>query len=275
MANKWQGYLMMIRPPITMLILVGTLIGGSLDGFQAVNVDLLLAVVIVFLMITGAQVLNDYIDMDVDRIAHPERAIPSGLISPEEHLYITVLAFCGALLISATLNLVIFLVVLVSVVLVILYEKLLKQIALAGNALVAFFGGLAFIFGGAVSGKPYAASLLAVMAFLVMLGREILLDVRDMKGDVLSRATLPMKIGTQKAIYAGCVPVILATLISPLPYLVGIFSWRYLVLMLPADVLFLWAVYLALKNRKKIGIITNMLRTGSAVALGAFIIGLL
>lgn len=275
MANKLRGYVMMIRPPITTLTLMGTLIGGSLNGFQFFAVNLLLAILIVFLMITGAQALNDYIDRDVDCIAHPKRAIPSGMLSPQTHLYVTWVTFSGALFISATIDLVIFLVVVLSIGLVLVYEMLLKQIALAGNALVAFFGGLAFIFGGAVIGKPYAASLLAVMAFLVMLGREILMDVRDMKGDALTRTTLPMKIGAQKAIYAGCLPVIIAIILTPFPYLFGIFSRWYLVLVLPAGILFMLAVFLALKNIKNISTTTDMLRTASAFALGAFIIGLL
>jgi len=275
MTNMLRGYVLMIRPPITMLILVGTFIGGSLDGFQAVTMELLLAILVVFFMMTGAQALNDYIDKDVDRIAHPKRAIPSGILSPQTHLYVTGITFCGAVLISAMIGVVIFLVVVLSVGLVIVYEKLLKQVALAGNAIVAFFGGLAFIFGGAISGKPYAAALLAVMAFLVMLGREILMDVRDMKGDALTRVTLPIKIGPQKAVYAGCLPVFIATLLAPIPYLMGTFSWLYLVLMLPAGMWFILAVLLVLKNLKNVGTTTDMLRTSSAFALCAFIIGLL
>ena len=112
------------------------------------------------------------------------------------------------------------------------------------------------------------------MAFLVMLGREILMDVRDVQGDALARMTLPMKIGVQKAIYVGCLPVLITVILTPVPYFVGIFRWWYLVVVVPADVLFILAMLWVLKDRKNVGITTDTLRTGSAVALGAFIIGL-
>lgn len=273
MFEKLKYYIFMIRPKISIMALTGAFIGGSINGLEFITTDLILAVIIVFLMLGGANAFNDYFDREVDKIIHPKRAIPTGKLTEKECLYFAYSTFIISLILSSMINIYCFIMVVFTIGLLVLYEKLLKEMALVGNILAGFLGGLAFIFGGLAVERPYNATILALIAFLIMLAREILMDVRDIKGDIIQRKTLPMKIGVKNAIYFGSICVIIAVLITPLPFLWNILNWKYILLITPANCLFLYAIYLSLKNVKNTGRTTTILRTGGALGLLGFILG--
>ena len=275
MFEKLKYYIFMIRPKISIMALTGAFIGGTINGLEFINANLFLSVIIVFLMLGGANAFNDYFDREVDRIIHPKRAIPLGKLSEKECLYFAYLTFIISLILSIIINFYCFLIVVFTIILLILYEKLFKEMALIGNILAGFLGGMAFIFGGVAIGKPYNAIVLALIAFLIMLAREILMDVRDIKGDSIQRQTLPMKIGVKNAIYFGCICILAAIIITPFPVLWNILNWKYLLLIIPADILFLYAIYITLKNVKNTGKTTTIIRTGGALGLLGFILGIL
>ena len=159
--------------------------------------------------------------------------------------------------------------------LLVLYEKIFKELPLVGNMLAGFLGGMAFIFGGVAVGRPYNATILALIAFLIMLAREILMDLRDIKGDSIQRSTLPMKIGIKNAIYFGCICIIAGILMTPFPLLWNIVNWKYMIFMILADIMFIYAIYLVLKNIKNTDRTTSIIRTGGALALLGFILGVI
>ena len=275
MFEKFKYYIFMIRPKISIMALTGAFIGGSINGLEFITTSLLLAVIVVFLMLGGANAFNDYFDREVDKIIHPKRAIPLGKLSEKECLYFAYTTFIISLILSFIINFYCFFIVVFTIILLVLYEKLFKEMALVGNILAGFLGGMAFIFGGVAVGRPYNATILALMAFLIMLAREILMDVRDIKGDSIQRKTLPMKIGVKNAIYFGCICIIGAILLTPFPILWNILNWKYMILMIPANILFIYAIYLALKNVKNTGRTTTIIRTGGALGLLGFILGVL
>jgi geranylgeranylglycerol-phosphate geranylgeranyltransferase len=271
--EKIKHYIFMIRPQISVMALTGGFIGGAINGLEYITVDLFIAVIVVFLMLGGANAFNDYFDREIDKIIHPKRAIPSGNLTEGECLKFAYLTFGLSLVLSLIINIYCFLIVVFTIFLLVLYEKIFKEMALLGNILAGFLGGMAFVFGGMAVGKPYTATILALMAFLIMLAREILMDVRDIKGDSIQRITLPMKIGVKNAIYFGCICIIGTVLITPLPLLYNILNWKYLLLLIPADILFLYSIYLVLKNVNNTGKTTNIIRTAGALGLIGFVLG--
>ena len=61
------------------------IVGVTVASFMAAGTDmvdqwlnLLISAVVVFMFICGGNSLNDYIDFEIDKTAHPERPIPSG-----------------------------------------------------------------------------------------------------------------------------------------------------------------------------------------------------
>jgi geranylgeranylglycerol-phosphate geranylgeranyltransferase len=275
MVNKAKAFLELIRPLTAVLGLTGACVGGILGGVQFFSIDLLLAMVIVFLMIAGANAFNDYFDRDIDKIAHPYRPIPSGKLSPREGLLFAYSCFFISLLLSFVINFINFGIVIVSIGLLILYEKYFKEVGFMGNVVIAFLSGMALVFGGAAVGQAHQALILALMAFLIMLGREILKDVQDVEADILKRVTLPMKLGRQNAFYIGSALIVISIVLIPIPVWLNILSLWYLIVIMPASLVFFYALFLAFQDLKNIGVTVDILRIGSGFALIGFIVGII
>jgi len=272
-VNKVKAYLTLIRPEMCVMGLIITFIGGVTGGFQYASFDLLLAMIAVFLMTAGSMAFNDYFDREIDKIAHPKRAIPSARLLPEEGLQFALLSFFIALVLSLAINMWCFGIIAFGMGFLVLYEKFFKNQALVGNIVVAFLSGVAFIFGGVSVGRPYDAVILSVIAFLVMLDREILMDVRDIEGDTLRRTTLPMKIGKKNTIYLGYMIMVTTIVLTPFPAFWNILSWWYLIIIIPVDLLFMYAILLSFKDIQNISRTTDIMRTGMAFGLIGFIVG--
>ena len=102
-------------------------------------------------------------------------------------------------------------------------------------------------------------------------------DIEDIKGDT-TRNTLPKQIGIKNAGIIGSIALIIAILLSPLPYFPDIvpllqfdqFSVYYLYIVMAADVIFIVAIFSTFKNPK---LASGTLKLGMICALIAFIIG--
>ncbi len=243
-------YLKLIRPLNCIMsslavILVGIIVKGT--GLGEYLADTLLGVLVVFFTTAGGNVLNDYFDREVDLINHPERPIPSGLVSPRAALiYGSSLLFLS-LVISVFINLITFLIAGVAVALLLLYERTLKKRGFLGNVTISTLVGLLFIFGGAIYGAIPLTSIFAIMAFSSNLGREIVKDIEDMGGDI-DRITLPMKIGRKYAGISASLFFLIAVALSPLPYLLGFFDVFYLAAVLISDIIFIYASIVHFKD---------------------------
>ncbi|TGC09711.1 geranylgeranylglycerol-phosphate geranylgeranyltransferase [Methanolobus halotolerans] len=199
-------------------------------------------------MITGAgNAINDYFDVEIDRINKPDRPIPSGSISPSGALYFSLALFISgtwsALLINPACGAIAFF----NSLLLIYYARTLKRTAFLGNLAVGYLTGSAFLFGGAVffeRGGIESVFVLFLLATLATLAREIVKDIEDIEGDFKDGArTLPIVIGPKKAAAFAALISLVAVLASPLPYLQSLMSVRYLALVAVADLLFVIAVY--------------------------------
>lgn len=231
--------------------------------------------VVAFFMVAGSNALNDYVDRAIDQRAHPHRPIPSSRLLPSAALHFAYVSFFFALFLSISINILSFGIIAFSIGLLVIYERYLKDIGLGGNLLVAFMSGMAIIFGGAAVGHVNNTLLLTCMTFFIMLGREILKDVEDIKGDALKRVTLPMKIGRKNALYVGCSFVATAIALTPFPYWWNILSFWYIVIIIPAGILFAYSILTVLRDVENIGLTIEILRSGSAFALIGFILGVI
>lgn len=232
--------------------------------------DVLVGSVVVFCFIAAANALNDYLDREVDKVAHPERPVPSGRISPTVALWVSIAAFVisvGSSLLLSNLESVA--IVLVAVVVIILYELRTKAMGLVGNLSIAFLTASLFLLGGAMVGHIERTLDLAAMAFLATLGREVIKDVQDMEAD-FDRTTLPKRIGKKNAGILASAAFLLAVGLSFLPYLEGVFGWEYLAAVAVADAIFIYSSIVHFQNPKK-G--QTWAKYGMLVALIAFLIG--
>jgi geranylgeranylglycerol-phosphate geranylgeranyltransferase len=203
------------------------------------------AVVATICATAAGNAINDYFDRDIDRVNRPDRPIPRGAVSPRGAL-----AWSGSLfLVAAGLAIVVLptlaiVIAVVNVLALITYTEYFKGLPGVGNALVAYLGGSTFLFGGAAVGSVRATVVLAALAALSTLAREIIKDVEDIAGDrAEGLTTLPISIGERPALYTAVVALAVAVLASPLPYLMGIFGLSYLLLVAPADLVMMTAAY--------------------------------
>lgn len=147
------------------------------------------------LLSTGfGNVVNDIFDIETDRISHPQRPLPQGVISSfAAGVYALVLAAL-ALFIAFSVAPVFGVATLLPLVLLLLYAVRLKGTPLAGNVIVSLLVAYALLFGALTA--PYLNRLFvpALLAMLLNFTREIIKDIEDETGDreagIMTSATL-------------------------------------------------------------------------------------
>jgi len=264
----------MIRPLNSLMssfsipIVMVTLFGFNILGLTMI-IHTIIGMGIVFLFTSAGNVLNDFMDREVDKFNHPHRPIPSGEVEPKDALRYSVSMFLFAIFISLFLPTTLpQIIVLAAVVLMVSYEWKFKKSGLAGNIIVSFLTGLVFIFGGSIYDKLYLPVILGLLAFLASVGREITKDIQDMKGD-LDRKTLPMRVGKKRSQYVVTAFVFSAVLLSPLPYIENLLSLSYLVIVTIADVVFIYSLIILQKAERS----QKFNKIGMIIALIAFLVG--
>lgn len=270
-------YVSLSRPLTSLMIglavLASAAIGaGSGIGERLLSVLLGFFIAVIFGM--GGNAINDYFDVESDRINHPERPIPSGRLERKHALYFSFILFSISFVLSLILSLIaghaVFIVVAAALSLQVAYELRFKREKLIGNFIIGFQTALAFIFGGMLVGNTVLTGLIALAAFLSISGREIVKDIEDIEGD-RDRVTLPKRLGKVNAGIVASFLILLAVLISPLAYYpLHIFGWEYLIVVAVSDAIFLGSIPLIFRNAKQA---RRMLKFAMLAAMLAFIAG--
>jgi geranylgeranylglycerol-phosphate geranylgeranyltransferase len=259
---------------IGLAVFAAALIGAGSE-VKEYALPIFLGFTVAFLFGIAGNAINDYLDRETDRINHPERPIPSGKLKPGQALFFSLVFFAISLLLALFLSfiaksLLVVVIVVIALASQIAYELRFKHEKIIGNIIIGTQTALAFIFGGVVVGKTLIPGIIAIAVFLSIVGREIIKDIEDIKGDK-DRITLPMKLGVRKAGIVAALLIILAVLISPLPYYpLHQFGWEYLVVVLIADILFIGSLPLIFKDAK---LARRMLKFAMLIAIIAFIVG--
>jgi geranylgeranylglycerol-phosphate geranylgeranyltransferase len=259
---------------IGLAVFAAALIGAGSDVKKDI-LPIFLGFSVAFLFGIAGNAINDYLDRETDKINHPERPIPSGELKPGQALLFSMVFFAISLLLALFLSfivksLMVVVIVVIALVSQITYELRFKHEKIIGNIIIGTQTALAFIFGGVVVGKTLIPGIIAIAVFLSIVGREIIKDIEDVKGD-RDRITLPMRLGVRNAGIVASLLIILAVLISPLPYYpLHKFGWEYLVVVFIADSLFIGSLPLIFKDAK---LARRMLKFAMLIAIAAFITG--
>lgn len=251
-------------------ILASSFIAAGTDAIDS-WARILLACIIIVTFMGGGNALNDYVDRDIDVTSHPERPIPSGRMQPKTALYAGIGALGLAVLMSILFwDILCIAIVIAACILMLLYEMAFKQRGFIGNVTIAVLTGGIFLLGGAIVGNIEGTFILAGMAILVNIGREITKDIEDMDGDE-GRRTLPMILGKKRAGIVAAVFYLAGVALSVWPLIAGTFSIWYASIILP-DGMFIYASYILFTNphgSQKIAKIAML------VAFVAFILGVI
>lgn len=186
----------------------------------------------VFSVSASILVLNDYFDVETDRINAPQRPIPSGAVSEAEALVIAILLLSAGMILSALINIWLLLIAAALAVIGFLYNRFFKKSGLTGNLMVSFSVGMTFIYGGASVGIPFHKAVLffAVITALVDLGEEIAADALDAEGDkLIGSASIAIRKGERTALNLSAMIFFTVTALSFLPFVLEWFAPIYLI----------------------------------------------
>lgn len=268
------GYLKLFRLGNCAMAAVGALLAAvvcvGIDGLSDFVGELAFSLAVVVAFTAAGNAYNDYFDREVDKVAHPERPIPSGTVTPYGASLASVVLFAISVAFSFFVNLWSVIIVVTSVFVMVGYERFLKAEGLAGNLAISWLTGALFLFGGAAVDSLELAWILAALAFLATLGREIVKDIQDIEGDRGTRKTLPMRIGVRNAGILGSVAFISAVSFSPLPYLLDLLSVWYVPVVLASDAIFIYCALIHFENPER-G--QKVAKLAMLIALIAFLVG--
>ncbi len=236
-----------------------------------------LAAVSAGLICAGANVINDYYDVDIDRINRPGRPLVTGIINKKQALaYWALLSLIGVFL-NAFIHIVCLSIAAGTVGILWIYSRWLKQTTLWGNLTVSAVTGLTFLYAGAAVGIWQPVVLPALFAFLIHLAREILKDIEDVPGDRAQNArTFPIVYGERASkllVTASLMILILATILAWIMDFYGqLFIYILAGSVYPALGYVMWAVWntQATKPWRRSG---NVLKLCMALGLAAIYFG--
>lgn len=174
----------------------------------------------------AAFAINDYWDVEKDRLNHPERPLPSGRISRATAKRIASILFSTALFLALPLGTYSFLMVMVSTLLLWYYSPLLRYSGILGNVLVALLVSDLLLFSALVASQLSAVFYPMFFLFCFTLAKEIVWDVHDIVGDCNSGVvTLASLYGDRTAFRV--VWSLLSLLFLSVPMAVGWLPMRY------------------------------------------------
>lgn len=139
-----------------------------------------------------ANAFNDRYDLEIDRVAHPERPLPSGALDEAQVQYLYLGAAVAAAGFSLLAHPALCLATLAVLVVMTGYTVALKRLGLIGNITVAILASLPFVYGAATVGDWRSGASLALVAAPLHFAREIAKDIDDAGGDAPHRRTIPV-----------------------------------------------------------------------------------
>jgi len=291
------SYIEILRPLNCLMSIVAVVIGGFLI-LNGINLAVVLVLISVFLITGAGNVVNDYVDVEADKINRPKRPIPSGRMSKRSALVYCIILFVVGILLTLFVNWLTFVIAMVNSLVLVIYSTHLQHKMFVGNAAVAYLTASTFLFGGAAALGDASFKMLSLPLLLMVLSglstfsREIAKDIEDVEGDKIAFLKR-IKSGTKSlerfdtkdsslkhskgANYLAIAALILTLIVSPLPYLLNILGLAYLIVLIPTDLGFAFAIYLLVSRggKKKYRKSQKAIKFSMFLGLIAFVAGVL
>ncbi len=287
---------MKFKDAIEILRPINDLMGGlaviiGILNTRSIPIDLLTLIfniifgVLTYFFIAGsAMVINDYYDVEIDKVNRPERPIPRGSITLKqaEILWITTILI-GIIL--SIIHSLLFNIGYLNIIIVVfmafigwLYAAWGKKSGFIGNIIVAISFSIGLIYGAVLNNSsipPYIYYFF-LTSFFLLLSREVIKGCEDVEGDKKEGVkTLAIRIGIKKSTRVSMIFAILAILFYILPYFTVINPILFLISMVFGLVVVLFAVILMLKDNlvnKDFKKISLLLKIGAFLGLLIFLL---
>lgn len=246
--TKLKGLLILLRFELPLSAGICVVLGQVLAaGSFAPPLLTITAFFSVFCISGAILAMNDYFDIETDKINAPHRPIPAGMVSPAEALWFSVIVWGSGLLLALSINIYTFAAAVILSVVGFLYNRRYKKSGLPGNLMVCFSVGMTFIYGGFSVNIPLHPMvwLFAVIAALVDLGEEIAADAMDAKGDeLINSRSIAIRYGRAAAIKTSTAIFSLVILLTFIPFFL---EWFPVIYIIPITLMDIFIGYSAFK----------------------------
>jgi len=270
------GYLRLVRPVNCAIAFASVAVGAGMAGEISEGHRILSAGLSAACIAGGGNALNDACDEAEDRINRPDRPIPSGAVSRRGASLAAAVLFGVGLALSIRLGPMAVWVALAAAGGLVAYDIALKRVPVLGNATVGVISALALIYGGVAAHHPGAALIPAGFAFLFHLGREVLKDIEDMRGDAsVGTRSVALTWGVRPALMLTTVVYLLLMALTPIPFWQGTHDSRYMLLALCVDSILIYSTLSMWRDpsRRNLLRLDGLLKGNMALGLLALWVG--
>jgi geranylgeranylglycerol-phosphate geranylgeranyltransferase len=277
--SKTIDLMLLTRPVNSIMVGFAVIVGISVSApNQLLSVPTLLGFLTGFLISSYSMVVNDWYDLEVDRINSPDRPLASGRIHPKTAAVFAGIMLTIGLISSILIGLDTFIIASVFAAIAWIYNYRGKKQMLLGNMMVAASVAIPYIYGGATVGMIDDRLLwfLALTSFLAATGREIIKTIADVNGDAARQVKSIARVyGSRIAAYAGAFFFLGAVGSTVIPILVGEVGIVFTVLILIPDILFIYAAVRIIMDYSKLKAlqIKKLALIGMIIGMLIFIIG--
>ncbi len=265
------------RPANCLISAMSVALAAWIAGPEGMWLPVSFAVLSATLLTGAANVINDWFDIEIDRINRPDRVLPSNRMTPRAALILSIILFVCGVFFSIFINNLAVIIAGLSVLLLILYSAKFKRMVWWGNVVVSLMTAVAFIYGALAAGNWKDGIIPAIFAFLFHFGREILKDMEDVAGDAaMSAVTLPIRYGYKAALLAATLIYSVLIISTLIPYAARMYGRLYLVTVIIGVDLVLIAILVYLWRRQEqanLACLNRILKVDMIVGLIAIYLG--
>ena len=250
----YRNILYIVRFHNLILGALAVIISGYLLNLP-LNLLTIYCMLIVMVVMAIAYIMNDYIDIESDKINHPNRPLATNNLSHKHIFYIMLILLIVLLVLIMNINSYAFqFLLLIIFPLTIIYNIYLKNMPLIGNVVTSLLLGSIFIFSEIVFNN---SNHMLVLPFILCAAfnflREMIKDMHDYEGDLSNNYyTAPVCFGKSIMnkiiiIYSFCL-----MLICLMPYFVFQLHISFLLfLIIIIEIPLLYSVFLLIKFPNK------------------------
>ncbi len=249
-----KHWIAVIRPANVIITIIAVYAGGVICLPNLYSGKLLLAGLAAGFIAAFGNIANDLYDLKLDKKSKGYRPLASARLSVKS-ARIAAAIFVSAGVISACfVGRYCCVLAVANAVLLWLYTPIFKGRGYLGNILIALICASAFPFGGLAVGNLSGSFFPSLFAFALHLMREITKDMEDFPDDSsFSIRTGAVKYGLNVSRNFAIAVGLTLLILTPVPFLIGLYGGLYLVVVIAAvDLPLVFVVIMLLRSRSSV-----------------------
>ncbi|MDP7238512.1 MAG: geranylgeranylglycerol-phosphate geranylgeranyltransferase, partial [Candidatus Latescibacteria bacterium] len=241
------AHLQLIRPINGLMSLAAVQVGVFIAYGEVMAWPALMAGISAWCICGAANASNDYFDVDIDRVNKPQRPLAAGILLPGTALWLALLLGAAGIVTGAWLSPTHGIIALIAACLSWMYNAGWIRRGFAGNLTVSGVAATAFIYGGLLGSEPLLALVPTGFACFFHLGRELIKDIEDVRGDAKGQMrSIPVKHGLYRTLMVITAVFTILILITFIPIYYRWFGLSYAGMVVLVDgimVYVLWSLW--------------------------------